>query len=157
VTALAQRWGGAPEAGVIGLRLRLPAPKAAFVNALHTRIHTFDDTHEIGPIHPGSAVVAAALAASETSVATRRALVAALLAGYEASTRISLALGARHYASGFQTTATCAPFGAAAAAARARGLDAARTMAAFGLAGQTAVGLRQYQIDGSMLDTALGG
>ena len=156
-TALVQHWGGVPEAGVIGLRLRLPAPKAAFVNALHARIHTFDDTHEIGPVHPGSAVVAAALCVAETAVISGRALLAALIAGYEAATRLSMALGARHYATGFQTTGTCAPFGAVAAAARARGLDAARTMAAIGLAGQAAIGLRQYQVDGSMLDTALAG
>src|SRR5262249_26227838 len=84
-TSLVQAWGGLPEAGVIGLRLRLPSPKAAFVNALHARIHTFDDTYDIGPIHPGSAVVAAALAVSEAPAISGRALLAALIAGYEAA------------------------------------------------------------------------
>ena len=78
---------------MIGLPTRLPAPKAAFLNALHARIHTFDDTHEAGPSHPGSAVVAAALAAAETAQASGRTFLAALLAGYETATRVSAALG----------------------------------------------------------------
>jgi len=157
VAGVVQRWGGQPQAAVIGLPVRLPAPKAAFVNALHARIHTFDDTHEAGPSHPGSAVVAAALAAAETAHASGRTFVAALLAGYEIATRVSAALGTTHYAAGFHSTGTATPFGAAAAAARACGLDALRTTAALGLAGEAAIGLRQYQDDGSMLDTALNG
>lgn len=157
VAGVVQHWGGHPEATVIGLPTRLPAPKAAFLNALHARIHTFDDTHEVGPSHPGNAVVAAALAAAETAHASGRVLLAALLAGYETATRISAALGSAHYAAGFHSTGTATPFGAAAAAAHAGGFDASRTAAALGLAGEAAIGLRQYQDDGSMLDTALNG
>src|SRR5205823_7223365 len=119
VTSAVQRWGGHPEAAVIGLPVRLPAPKAAFLNALHARIHTFDDTHEAGPSHPGNAVVSAALAAAESAHASGRTLLAALLAGYETATRVSASLGATHYAAGFHSTGTATPFGAAAAAARA--------------------------------------
>ena len=157
VVSVVQRWGGQPEAAVIGLPMRLPAPKAAFLNALHARIHTFDDTHEAGPSHPGNAVVAAALAAAETAHASGRTFLAALLAGYETATRVSAGLGSAHYAAGFHSTGTATPFGAAAAAARACGFDALRTTAALGLAGEAAIGLRQYQDDGSMLDTALNG
>jgi len=152
-----RRWGGAAEAGVLGMGLRLPMPKAAFLNALHARIHTFDDTHEAGPAHPGATVVAGALAAAEAANASGRTLVEALLAGYEIATRVAATLGVTHYAAGFQNTGTSAPFGAAAAAAKARGLGAAETAAAFGLAGEAAIGIRQYQHDGSMLDTALNG
>jgi 2-methylcitrate dehydratase PrpD len=150
-------WGGAPRAGVIGSSLLLPAPKAAFLNALAARIHTFDDTHEAGPAHPGSAVVSAALAAAEQSGASGRTLLQAVLAGYEVATRVSRAFGAAHYNSGFHSTGTCTPFGAAAAAAHAFGLDAVATTAAIALAGEAAIGFRQYQQDGAMLDTALNG
>lgn len=155
VSGVVSRWGGIASAGIIGLDARLPAPKAAFLNALAARIHTFDDTHEAGPAHPGSAVVAAALAAAEQAGASGATLLAAALAGYEVATRVSAALGATHYAAGFHSTGTAAPFGAAAAAARALGLDAAQTAAALALAGEAAIGLRQYQEDGSLLDTAL--
>ncbi len=151
------RWAGAPDASVIGAAARLPAPKAAFLNALHARIHTFDDTYETGPAHPGSAVIAAALASAETAQASGRTLLAAIVAGYEVATRVCAALGPAHYDAGFHSTGTATPFGAAAAAARACDLDATRTAGALGLAGEGAAGLRQYQEDGSMLDTALNG
>jgi 2-methylcitrate dehydratase PrpD len=157
VVGIVKRWGGTAEAGVLGMELRLPAPKAAFLNALHARLHTFDDTHESGLAHPGSAVVAAALAAAEAANASGRRLIEALLVGYETATRVAATLGASHYGAGFHSTGTSAPFGAAAAAARAHGLSAAETAAAFGLAGEAAIGIRQYQHDGSMLDTALNG
>jgi 2-methylcitrate dehydratase PrpD len=157
VVGVVKRWGGAAEAGVLGMQLRLPAPKAAFLNALHARLHTFDDTHDAGPAHPGAAVVAGALAAAEAANASGRTLIEAVLAGYEIATRVAATLGATHYANGFHNTGTSAPFGAAAAAAKARGFEAAETTAALGLAGEAAIGIRQYQHDGSMLDTALNG
>lgn len=157
VAGVVQRWGGQPEATVVGSCARLPAPKAAFVNAMHARIHTFDDTHEAGLAHPGNAVVAAALAAAESVHAPGRTLLAALLAGYEVATRVSAALGSTHYSAGFHSTGTATPFGAAAAAARACGYDAAGATATLTLAGGAAIGLRQYQDDGSMIDTALNG
>jgi 2-methylcitrate dehydratase PrpD len=154
---LVGEWGGAARASVIGSALRLPAPKAAFLNAAAARIHTFDDTHEAGPIHPGNAVIGAALAATEQVGAPGATLLAAIVAGYEVATRVSRAFGPGHYGAGFHGTGTCAPFGAAAAAARAFGLDARRTTAALALAGEAASGYRQYQVDGSLLDTALNG
>jgi 2-methylcitrate dehydratase PrpD len=157
IARVVQQWGGAPESSVIGSSTRLPAPKAAFVNALHARIHTFDDTYENGPAHPGNAVVSAALASAEATRASGRTLLTAIVAGYEVATRVSAALGHAHYDAGFHSTGTATPFGAAAAAARASGLDAARITGALGLAGEAAIGLRQYQDDGSMLDTALNG
>ncbi len=157
MASVVAHWGGIPEAGVVGRTLRLPGPKAAFLNALHARLHIFDDTHEAGPAHPGAAVVAGALAGGETAEASGRRLLEAIVAGYETATRVAAALGAGHYGAGFHNTGTCSPFGAAAAAARARGLDEAQTTGAFGLAGEAAIGIRQYQQDGSMFDTALNG
>ncbi len=149
--------GGDPEASVIGGATALPAPAAAFVNAFHGRVHTFDDTFDAGPIHPGSVVLAAALAAAERRRASGPDLLAAVLAGCEVSVRVSSALGPDHYASGFHGTGTCNALGAAAAAARAMGLDADGVAGALGHAGAAAAGLRQYQIDGAMSDSALNG
>ena len=58
-------WGIASESTVLGTRSVFPAPTAAFLNALHGRIHTYDDTYEPGTLHAGTAVVAAALALAE--------------------------------------------------------------------------------------------
>ena len=149
--------GGVAEASVIGGATALPAPAAAFVNAFHGRVHTFDDTYDAGPIHPGSVVLAAALAAAERRRASGADLLAAVLAGCEVSVRVSGALGPDHYASGFHGTGTCNALGAAAAAARAMGLDADAVAGALGHAGAAASGLRQYQVGGSMSDSALNG
>ena len=157
VCALFAGAGGAPEASVVGGATALPAPAAAFVNAFHGRVHTFDDTFDAGPIHPGSVVLAAALAAAERSRASGADLLAAVLAGCEVSVRVSSALGSEHYAHGFHGTGTCNALGAAAAAARAMGLGAVAVAGALGHAGAAAAGLRQYQIDGSMSDSALNG
>ena len=149
--------GGAPEASVIGGETALPAAAAALVNAFHGRVHTFDDTYDAGPIHPGSVVLAAALAAAERRRASGPDFLAAVAAGYEVSVRVADALGPNHYARGFHGTGTCNALGAAAAAARALGLDARGVAGALGHAGAAAAGLRQYQAGGSMSDSALNG
>ncbi|MGQ0663042.1 MAG: MmgE/PrpD family protein [Pseudomonadota bacterium] len=151
------RWGGVSEATVIGRSWRMAAPHAALLNAFHGRIHTYDDTYDVGPLHPGTPIVAAALAAGERSGASGADLLAGIISGFEVAVRLSAALGPSHYDSGFHNTGTCNAFGAAAAGARALGADPDTTAAAFGLAGGAAAGLRQYQIDGSMTDTALNG
>jgi 2-methylcitrate dehydratase PrpD len=150
-------WGNAPEATVVGTPLTLPAPSAAFLNALHARIHTYDDTYEPGTMHAGSPVVSAALALAEKHALDGRAFLAAVLAGYEIASRVAAAVSPAHYASGFHNTGTCTVFGAAAASARLLGLDGDAIAEAWGLAGATAGGLRQHQIDGSMLDSAFHG
>lgn len=153
----AHGWGQGDEATVAGLQTRYPAPTAAFLNALHARIHTYDDTYEPGTMHSGSPVVSATLALAETQAVDGPTFLAAVFAGYEVATRVAAAVSPSHYAAGFHNTGTCAVFGAAAAGARILGLDGQATAEALGLAGATAAGLRQHQIDGSIFDTAFHG
>lgn len=143
----------APESRAV----RALAANPAFFNTFCGRIHTFDDTFEAGPIHPGTCVLSAALAAAEESGAGGKQLLEAVLAGYEISIRVCAAAGAGHYAAGFHPTGTCNAFGAAAAAAHAYALDARQTAAALALAGEAAAGLRQHQEDGGMANSALNG
>lgn len=150
-------WGQADEATVLGTASKLPAPAAAFLNALHGRIHTYDDTYEPGTLHTGSPVVGAALALSEKRGGDGKTFLAAVVAGYEVATRVAAAVSPSHYAHGFHNTGTCTVFGAAAAASRVLGLDGEAIAEAFGLAGATAGGIRQHQIDGSMFDSAFHG
>jgi 2-methylcitrate dehydratase PrpD len=150
-------WGGTAESTVVGRGWRLPAPQAAFLNAFHARAHTFDDTHTAGPIHPGSSVVSAALACAEATGASGARLLAAVAAGYEVATRLSLAVSPSHYDAGFHNTGTCNTLGACASAGRVLGLGPIAMAEAFGLAGGGAAGLREYQVDGSMADTSLDG
>src|SRR5262245_21986908 len=121
-------------ATVIGAGGCAPTRDAAAANAFAGRIQTFDDTLDAGPVHPGSSVIAAALAAAEAAGASGAGFLRAVLAGYEIAARVALGLGPSHYARGFHATGTCNTFGAAAAAACARGLDADGITHALGMA-----------------------
>ncbi|UYO93563.1 MmgE/PrpD family protein [Pollutimonas sp. M17] len=153
----AAEWGDADHATLVGLDTRAPASSAAFVNALHGRIHTYDDTYEPGTLHPGSPVIATCLAMAERLGADGRCFLGSAIAGYEVAARVAAAVSPGHYAYGFHNTGTCSVFGTTAAAAKLLGLDKKKFAETLGLAGAAAAGLRQHQIDGSMFDSALHG
>src|SRR6202451_1685696 len=73
----------------------------------------------------------------------RRVLLLAYHIGVEVETKIAEAIAPRHYDQGFHSTGTCGTFGAAAVAAKLRGLDIPRTLFALGIAGGEAAGLRE--------------
>ena len=72
-----EKWGSGSESTVLGTRAQLPAASAAFLNTLHGRIHTYDDTYEPGTLHAGTCAVATALALSEKHAADGRTFLAA--------------------------------------------------------------------------------
>jgi 2-methylcitrate dehydratase PrpD len=110
----------------------------------------FDDTHAAGTLHPGAPVIPAALAAAEMTNAFGATTLAAIIVGYEVICRIALALPAgEHYKQGFHPTATCGAFGAAAAAARVFGLDAAGVASALGVALSQTAGSLQFLQSGA--------
>jgi 2-methylcitrate dehydratase PrpD len=79
-------------------------PQAALANG--TAIHGFelDDLIAAAIVHPGTVIVPAVLATAEAVQASGRALLAALVVGYEATARISLALGVEPSQRGFHKT-----------------------------------------------------
>ena len=117
--------GGAAEASVIGLDSMLPAPNAAFANAMLCHGLDFDDTHSDSVAHVSTVVVPAAAALAEARGASGRELLTAIIAGNEVVTRIGMATPGAFHRRGFHPTAICGIFGAAAAAARLNGLDTA--------------------------------
>jgi 2-methylcitrate dehydratase PrpD len=141
--------GGEPQATVIGLDAALPAPNAAFANAMLCHGLDFDDTHSDSVSHVSTVTGPAALAASEAAGATGREALAAIIAGNEVVTRLGMAASGAFHARGFHPTAICGVFGAAAAAARIAGLGAARTASALGIAGSMASGLFAYLEEGT--------
>jgi 2-methylcitrate dehydratase PrpD len=95
-------------------------------------------------------VIPAALAAAEMVGANGRTVLSAIVAGYEVTCRLALALpGGDHYDRGYHPTATCGAFGAAAAAARVFGLDAKGMEDAFGIALSQAAGSLQFLANGA--------
>jgi 2-methylcitrate dehydratase PrpD len=115
---------------------------AALINGAASHAIEFDDIFRDAIYHPGTPVISAALAAAQGRGASGEALLRGIVAGYEVSTRIGVAVNPAHYEF-WHTTGTVGSFGAAAAAAVILGLDAERTMHALANAGTLAAGLQQ--------------
>ncbi len=140
----------AGNAGVFGDASRYTPAGAAFLNGALAHSLDFDDTHAAGSLHPGAPVIPAALAAGEMVGASGADVLAAIIAGYEVTCRVALALPAgEHYNRGFHPTATCGAFGAAAAAGRVFGLGADDIASAFGIALSQAAGSLQFLANGA--------
>ena len=135
---------------VLGDSARYTPAGAAFLNGALAHSLDFDDTHAAGTLHPGAPVIPAALAAAEMVGADGRTVLLAIVAGYEVTCRLAVALpGGDHYDRGYHPTATCGAFGAAAAAARVFGLDAKGMQDAFGIALSQAAGSLQFLANGA--------
>jgi 2-methylcitrate dehydratase PrpD len=133
--AVFARLGGRGRATLLGRGERMPAPWAAVVNGAAAHVEDFDDTHLATVIHPGAAVIPAALAASELTDGTDDTFLDAVCIGIEVALRSGLGLGDGHFTRGWHPTGTLGHLGAAAAACRVLGTDVETTQQALGLAG----------------------
>ena len=123
---------------------------AAMLNGTLAHSLDFDDTHAAGSLHPSAPIVPAAFAAAEMAGSDGKAVIAAIVAGYEIQIRLSLALDPKaHYDRGFHPTATCGAFGAAAAAGRLLGLDHQGYLNAFGIVLSMSAGSMQFLVNGA--------
>ena len=142
--------GGSGDAHVLGMDRTFAPPIAALANGMLGHSLDFDDTHADSSLHPSAPVIPAAFAIGEMVGASGADVLAAIIAGYEVCCRIGNALDpTRHYARGFHPTATAGTFGAAAAAAKLLGLDAAGIETAFGVSGSQAAGSLQFLANGA--------
>ncbi|MEM7049257.1 MAG: MmgE/PrpD family protein [Acidobacteriota bacterium] len=145
--AVAQQWGGSPEARLIGWPERLPPAAAAFVNGVLAHSLDFDDTHLPSVLHPSAALVPAGLAVGEAVGATLPELLAALAGGYEVDIRTGMAAYDRElgnsvfFERGWHATSICGALGAAAVAARLFGLGADGIAHALGIACSMGAGI----------------
>lgn len=139
--ALADQVGAGAASLIPGGRSAAPQT-AALINGTASHTVEFDDIFRDGLYHPGTPTISAALAAAELAGADGDRLIAGVVAGYEVSNRIAVAVNPRHY-DYWHTTATVGCFGAAAAAAVILGLDARRTAHALATAATMAAGLQQ--------------
>jgi 2-methylcitrate dehydratase PrpD len=151
MVAAAARLGFASgDCTVIGDGVAYSPAGAAMLNGTLAHSLDFDDTHAPGSLHPSAPIVPAAFAAAEMTHADGKALIAAIVAGYEVQIRLSLALDpAAHYDRGFHPSATCGAFGAAAAAGRLLGLRAQGHAEAFGIVLSMAAGSMQFLVNGA--------
>jgi 2-methylcitrate dehydratase PrpD len=141
VAETVRRFGGAQESSFYFTEHRAPALHAAFVNG--TFAHAFELDDSFGGVHPGSVVIPAAIAAGERQGADGRAVITAIVAGYEILGRLSEAM--RHISvKGHHPTGTIGPFGSAAAAGKLFDLSNDHLISALGLAGNFPTGVCEF-------------
>ena len=112
---------------------------AALLNGVASHTVEFDDIHRDSGYHPGSPTIAAALAMAQDRGAGMAELLRAVIAGYEVSCRIGLAVQPSHYRM-WHTTGTV---GAATAVAVLAGCRADQVAHALATAATVAGGLQQ--------------
>lgn len=118
------------------------ARAAALIHGAAAHAAEVDDSFRDAMYHPGAATVAAALAAAQQSGCSGLRFLHAVIAGYEISTRIGVALGRDHYRY-WHNSGTVGTFGAAAAAGVALSLSEAGHAHALATAATFAAGLQQ--------------
>jgi 2-methylcitrate dehydratase PrpD len=140
------RMSGAAKTQVSGL----PADTAALAGGFLCHLRELDDVH-YAILHPGAICVPAALAVADRLQATLGDVFWALVVGYEAMVRVAKGQNYfQHRKLGWHGTATCGPFGAAAAVSRLLDLDRTRLAWALGLAGSRTGGTWAFAVDGAM-------
>jgi 2-methylcitrate dehydratase PrpD len=140
--------GGTPEAQVIGSNIVTTAINAALANGMHAHADETDDTYYLALVHPGCAVVPAALAVAERERANGTALLRAMVLGYDVCARMSIALGIERFRErGHSTHSFGHMFGAAAAAAAILKLNCDQTRYLLSYTAQQASGLSCWARD----------
>jgi 2-methylcitrate dehydratase PrpD len=129
---------------------RLPVPgrarradllDAAFLGGTAAHGIELDDGYRQGSVHPGCAVIPAALAVGYAGKASGKALIEAVIAGYETTIGIGRACHPDLRQRGFHPTGAVAVFGAAMAVGKLRGLSAHQLAHTLGIAASSSAGL----------------
>ena len=140
-----QGQAGAQEARVIGSPLLTTAVNAALANGVMAHADETDDSHAPSSTHPGCVIVPAALAMAEREHADGRALLRAVVAGYDVGCRVTQALGPSFLSrKGLSSHSIGGTFGAAAAAASLADLNPAEVTHALSYAAQQASGVKAW-------------
>jgi 2-methylcitrate dehydratase PrpD len=132
---------GAGNVPVPGRTRRADLLDAAFLGGTAAHGIELDDGYRHGSAHCGCVVVPAALAVAYETRADGKALLAAIVAGYETAICLARACHPDVRQRGFHPTGAVGPFGAAMAAGKLRGLDAGQLADALGIAASSAAGL----------------
>jgi 2-methylcitrate dehydratase PrpD len=126
---------------VPGRARRADVIDAAFLGGTAAHGIELDDGYRQGSVHPGCAVVPTALALGFAQHVSGKALIEAIVAGYEIVTAIGRTVHPDLRQRGFHPTGAVSVFGATVAAAKLRGLPAEKIAHALGLAASSSAGL----------------
>lgn len=143
--------GSSEAASLWGTGHKTSISQAALVNGTAGHAFEMDDIHKESILHPNSLTTPIALGFAEArGHLSGRDLIAGIVAGYEAGTRVGNAATMALFLDGFHPQGTSGVFVAAAAAGRLYGLSAEQMQHAFGIAGSMAAGLMAAQ-EGAMV------
>ncbi|MEM3704027.1 MAG: MmgE/PrpD family protein, partial [Candidatus Bathyarchaeia archaeon] len=149
-TEIANEQRSQGKSSIIGLEKQTSVLNAAFANGVMAHSLEFDDTHIQTTLHPGSAVIPAALSTAEEENLSGKDLIASIVLGYEVAIRVAKSVYPSHIERGFHITGTVGTFGAAVAASKNLGLKERQIVDAIGLAGTQAAGVFEFAADGAM-------
>jgi 2-methylcitrate dehydratase PrpD len=141
----ARTQGGKEECAVLGSNFRTTPIVAAFANGMSAHADETDDSNS--QLHPGCAMVPAALAVAESQERSGDALLRAVILGYDVGFRFHLAFQPR-------STSFGATFGAAAAAGTLAELDHLGLCYLLSYAAQQASGSRAWVGDDDHIEKA---
>ncbi len=138
-----------PQATLWGSADRVQLADAVLYNAALIHGMDYDDTHVAGILHPSAAVVSTAITVGEVMNADGKAVLEAIVAGWEIIVRLALAGKGRFHDVGYHGTGIVAPFAAACVAAKLMGLSKPVLVNALGVCGSQAAALQEFLHDGS--------
>lgn len=145
VASIAQRlipaMNACDEATLWGSDRKLSVPTAALMNAVQGHAIDMDDGHRYANGHPGVVTIPAAVALSEKKNLTGRALIEAIVIGYEIFVRLGSAINPELLLRGFHTTSTIGCFSSGAVAAKLLKLSRLQAEQALSLSGLQSAGL----------------
>jgi len=149
IQALVAAVDGGGACTAIGHPSGYSAEDAALINGTATHGEDFDDTFEGGPVHSSAVVIPAVLAACERFNRDGRAALAGIVAGIEATCRLSMVVPKAIHKSGFHPTSVLGTVGGTLAVARALGLERQAMVDALGNSGSLASGIIEYLAEGA--------
>src|SRR6202165_1837774 len=126
------------KATIIGTKMKVHPRFAALANGISIHADDYDDTGSA--LHVAAPILPPSFALCELNHRSGKDLMLAFHVGVEVANKIGDAVSPRHQQDGYHTTGTIGTFGSAAACAKLRGLDAAKTAIALAIAGSVASG-----------------
>ncbi len=147
--------GGNPEAGVMGTSLVTSVGLAALANGMSAHSDETDDSHFSSRMHPGAAIVPAAIAVAEKYHRSGTDLLRAVTLGYDVGARLVHALDMKGFSSLHRSCHSYGgTFGAGAAAGALHRFDATQMRYLMSYCGQLASGCGAYMHDRGHVEKA---
>ena len=135
---------------IIGTKDRALHFYSALANGTAGHAIEMDDVNNASSLHPGVVIFPTALATGEMTGSSGKALIEAVVSGYEVMIRLGKAIGPENsYQRGFHPTGTCGVFGASVTASKLMRLKRDKMVSAMGIAGSQAAGSMEYLAQGA--------